>query len=146
MNRVVKIAVLLCAGIAIACGPEEKTPRNAGTKKQEVSAMGHFVIVCYRPKAGKEAALVQLVRDHVPRLRKEGLVTEREGYAMRAKDGTIVEVFEWKSVKATEEAHSNPAVQQMWKEFGEVSDYDMIGNLPEAKQMFSGFEAIDQRK
>lgn len=146
MNRVVKIAVLLCAGIAIACGPEEKTPRNAGTKKQEVSAMGHFVIVCYRPKAGKEAALVQLVRDHVPRLRKEGLVTEREGYAMRAKDGTIVEVFEWKSVKATEEAHSNPAVQQMWKEFGEVCDYDMIGNLPEAKQMFSGFEAIDQRK
>lgn len=146
MNRVVKSAVLLCAGIAIACGPEEKTPRNAGTKKQEVSAMGHFVIVCYRPKPGKEAALVQLVRDHVPRLRKEGLVTEREGYAMRAKDGTIVEVFEWKSVKATEEAHSNPAVQQMWKEFGEVCDYDMIGNLPEAKQMFSGFEAIDLRK
>ncbi len=146
MGRFVTSSLLLCAGIAVAFGPSDKAPRDAGTKKQEVTAMGHFVIVCYRPKAGKEAALVQLVRDHVPRLRREGLVTDREGYAMRAKDGTVVEVFEWKSVKATEEAHSNPAVQQMWKEFGEVCDYDMIGNLPEAKQMFSGFEAIDLRK
>ncbi|NOT01836.1 MAG: hypothetical protein HOP29_14555 [Phycisphaerales bacterium] len=107
--------------------------------------MGHFVIVCFRPKVGKEVALVELVREHVPILRGQGLVTDRPACAMRAKDGTIVEVFEWKSVKATDDAHANPAVQALWTRFGEVCDYDAIGNLPEAKQLFSGFEAIDLR-
>ena len=71
---------------------------------------GIVVIVAYRPKAGRESELLKLVRGRVPTLREEGLVTDRVPVLMRAKDGTIVEVSEWKSQAAIEEAHRNPRV------------------------------------
>ncbi len=54
-----------------------------------------IVIVAYQPKPGKEADLLQLTREHVPLLRAEGLATDFPVTACRAKDGTVVEVFEW---------------------------------------------------
>ena len=56
--------------------------------------MGHTVIVACKPKPGKEAALKELMNTHLPILKKEGLVRDKESYIMEAADGTIVEVFE----------------------------------------------------
>src|SRR2546430_10664841 len=67
--------------------------------------MGVFVIAAYRPKKGKERLLRDVLKDHLPILRKERLVTDRPPYLMRAADGTFVEVFEWKSAAAIEAAH-----------------------------------------
>ena len=39
--------------------------------------MSRGVIVIYRPKKGKDAALLQLVKDHMSILRTQDLVTER---------------------------------------------------------------------
>ena len=61
---------------------------------------GVIVIVAYRPKPGKEKETLELVRSRVPTLRKEGLVTDRAPTIMRARDGTIIEVSEWKSNEA----------------------------------------------
>jgi hypothetical protein len=109
----------------------------------EDTKMGHMVIACYRPKPGKDSQLLELMKSHVPILHQQGLVTDRPSIAMRAQDGTIVEVFEWKSVEATQEAHTNPAVQAMWKQFEDACTYEVIGNLPEAKQLWSGYVPID---
>ena len=59
--------------------------------------MGVFVIAAYRPKKGKERLLRDVLKDHLPILRKERLLTDRPPYLMRAADGTFVEVFESKS-------------------------------------------------
>jgi hypothetical protein len=53
------------------------------------------------------------MKTHLPRLKQEGLVTDRESILMEAADGTIVEVFEWISEEAIQNAHKNPAVLQM---------------------------------
>lgn len=42
---------------------------------------------------------------------------------MRAKDGTIVEVFEWNSNASIEGAHSNPEVAKLWKRYEDACDY-----------------------
>lgn len=104
--------------------------------------MGRIVIACYRPKPGRKEELVQLTRRHVHRLRAEGLVTDREPIAMEAEDGTIVEVFEWKSKEAIESAHSNAVVQEMWQEYAEVCDYVPVGEIDEAGRMFSEFSPL----
>jgi hypothetical protein len=101
--------------------------------------MGRIVISCYKPKAGKEKALQALIVDHVPTLRRIGLVTERTPILMEAKDGTLVEVFEWVSAEAIQSAHSHPAVLRMWEEYGKVCDYVPVAQLPEAAQLFSEF-------
>ncbi len=67
---------------------------------------GVCVIVAYRPKPGKGDELLELVQSRVPTLRQEGLVTDRAPTIMRARDGTIVEVSEWKSREAIDAAHS----------------------------------------
>jgi hypothetical protein len=105
--------------------------------------MGRIVIAAYRPKKGQGEALRRLIVDHVPTLRAEGLVTDRAPITMEAQDGTVVEVFEWKSPAAIEAAHGNAAVQKMWGEYSEVCDYVPMGQVPEAAQLFSDFTPID---
>lgn len=104
---------------------------------------GVCVIVAYRPKAGEEAKLLELVRNRVPTLRREGLVTDRAPTIMRSRDGTIVEVSEWKSREAIEAAHKNPNVLAMWDKFFALCDCVPLKTLPEAEEMFAGFEPVE---
>ena len=105
--------------------------------------MSVLVIVAYRPRPGKEALLLQLTKEHVPILREQGLATDRPAYAMRAADGTILEVFEWKSKAAIETAHTNPAVLKMWERYAEACEYVPLAAVKESSDMFAGFEPID---
>ena len=105
--------------------------------------MGRIVIVGYKPKAGKEAELKQLLSSHVARLRDLGLATGREPICMEASDGTLLEVFEWQSAKAIQAAHEHEEVHQMWAEFAEVCDYIPIGEVDEAASLFSEFASVE---
>jgi hypothetical protein len=102
-----------------------------------------LVIVAYRPKAGKANALLNEIRDLHPLLRSEGLATDREPTIMRAADGTLIEVFEWASPAAIEEAHGNPRVQAMWGRFAAFCDYLPLNALPEAAGPFAEFEPVE---
>ena len=104
---------------------------------------GVCVIVAYRPKSGKDAELLELVRNRVPTLRKEGLVSDRTPIIMRAQDGTIIEVSEWKSPAAIEAAHENPSVLAMWERFYAACDFVLLKDLAEAGEMFAGFEPVN---
>lgn len=104
--------------------------------------MGRFVIVAYTPKPGKEQQLNAAVKKHLTVLHAEQLVTDKPGYVMRAADGTIVEVFEWRSAEAVQQAHRNPAVQALWAEFGAACDYVPLDKLKESHQMFAEFDAV----
>ena len=105
--------------------------------------MGHFTIAAYRPRPGKAEDLRRLVREHHGVLRREGLVTERPPYVMRAADGTLLEVFEWASAGASDEAHRNAAVQALWARFDEACEYVSLASLAEGQRPFAGFEAIE---
>ena len=104
--------------------------------------MGEMVIVAYRPKPGRPATLESLVREHVPYLRNLGLATDRAALAMRAEDGTIVEVFEWGD-GAVQAAHTNPQVQKLWERFGEACDYIPLRDLPETASLFSHYAPLE---
>ena len=99
-----------------------------------------IVIVGYKPKAGKAEALQQLMREHLSILKSQGLVTDRASIMMEASDGTIIEVFEWKSQAAIEQAHTNPAVLEMWGKYAEACDYVPVAQVEEAANLFSGFK------
>jgi hypothetical protein len=104
--------------------------------------MGVMVIACYRPKKGKEKDLLALTRTHVPILVKEGLAEDRPAAVGRAKDGTIVEVFVWKSKAAIEQAHRSAVVGSLWAKFGEIADFVMAKDLAEARDLFAEFESV----
>lgn len=101
-----------------------------------------LVVVAYKPKPGKESELENLVQGHHARLLEEGLVTAKPPFIGKAKDGTLLEIFEWISPEAIQAAHSNPAVLGLWNEFATVCEYLPAGQLPELQQMFSEFQAV----
>ena len=103
--------------------------------------MADIVIVAYRPKPGCEAALAELVTDHVPLLRRLGLATDRPASIMRAADGTIVELFEWRA-GAVQAAHALPEIQQLWARYEQVCTYVPLRELPEAATLFATFQPI----
>lgn len=107
--------------------------------------MGRIVIACYRPKPGQQEALRSLVATHVATLRSIGLVTDRPSIAMEARDGTLVEVFEWTSPEAIQAAHTHPTVLAMWEEYGRVCEYVPIAQVEEASSLFSEFTPIEVR-
>jgi quinol monooxygenase YgiN len=105
--------------------------------------MGVITIACYKPKPGKEDALRQVVKEHVPILRAEKLATDRVSHAMTCRDGTIVEVFEWASPQAIQDAHHNANVMAMWGRFSEACDIVKLTDLAESQEMFAGFTPLD---
>jgi len=102
-----------------------------------------LVIVAYKPLLGKEEALKQLVVSHVPDLAKLGLVTDRKPAIMEAADGTVIEVFEWITPDAIQQAHSHPEVHKIWGAFAEVCTYVPLNTLAESGNMFAGFRPLN---
>src|SRR6266851_3509553 len=92
------------------------------TEKGRHRIWGVMVIVAYRPRPGKRALLLALTKEHLGVLRGQHLATERPSYAMQASDGTVIEVFEWKSKEAIAAAHTNPAVLKMWEKYAEACE------------------------
>lgn len=101
-----------------------------------------IVIAAYRPKAGKERVLLSEVRDHHALLRSEGLATDRAPTIMRAADGTLVEVFEWASPAAIEEARANPRVRAMWARLEACGDVVPLDRVREASAMLAEFTPV----
>lgn len=105
--------------------------------------MGVMTIASYRPKPGRAAEVLALTRGHLPLLVDEGLAEPGRRRCGRAKDGTIVEIFVWKSPASIEAAHQNPAVGALWARFGEAADFVMAKDLGETAELFAEFDWID---
>jgi hypothetical protein len=104
--------------------------------------MGSLSVACYKPRPGKDAELLELVHNHLPPLRSQGLVTARPSIVMRTADGTVIEVFEWCSQDAIAAAHESPVVLELWKRFETVCWYETPSNIPEFQHMFAHFEPV----
>jgi hypothetical protein len=105
--------------------------------------MGVMVIVAYRPKPEKEPLLLELAKEHLRILRGQDLATERSPYAMQAHDGTVIEVFEWKSEEAMAAAHTNPVVLKMWERYSGACEIVPLASVKECGDMFAGFVPIE---
>lgn len=104
--------------------------------------MSRIVIAAFRPKQGMQQQLLDVVEKHWHVLQGRNLVTERPRIAMQAADGTVVEVFEWRSAEAVAQAHRDPDVLALWSEFEAACDYVPIADVPESQRLFSEFSAL----
>lgn len=104
--------------------------------------MGILVICSYRPKAGQDAQARRLMDDHVPLLRRHGLVTERAVVRGIGKTGDLIEIFEWASEEKSRSAPTIPEVGAHWKAMAEVLDFVPLASLPEAQREFAHFTPI----
>ena len=102
-----------------------------------------IVIATYKPHDGNDEALRELIRDHLPTLRKYELATDRPSMLMRSEDGTYLEIFEWASDESAERAHEHPAIAKIWEAMGSLGEMPVLGQLDESKRPFPHFEPIE---
>ncbi|MBY6037662.1 hypothetical protein KUV80_13410 [Fictibacillus nanhaiensis] len=98
-----------------------------------------ITMALYRPHEGKEAQLNEILTNHVTTLEAEDLITSREPIRAQASDGTVLEIFEWKSEQAKDAAHESPAVMKIWNEIMEVAEIKSLSSLSEANHPFPNF-------
>lgn len=103
--------------------------------------MRRTALVCHRPKSGQAEVLRTLVGTHHARLYEQGLVTRRAPIVMQARDGALLELFEWKSARAIDEARENPVVRVIEERYTAVADRVPLAALPEASAAFASFES-----
>jgi uncharacterized protein (TIGR01244 family) len=96
-----------------------------------------MAVVCYRAKSGQEATLHALCASHYARLYVLGFVTRRLPVFMTARDGSVVQVLEWKSQAAIDAAGKHPSVVALRSEYAAVSDLVPLTALPEAAELLA---------
>ncbi|MGZ4032830.1 MAG: hypothetical protein ACXVP2_11800 [Tumebacillaceae bacterium] len=99
----------------------------------------NFVIAMYRPFEGKQEEAYAVIKNHFPTLKEAGLVTEQQVLLLQSADGTYLEIFEWKSPEAAQEAHTHPVVGEFWGKMAELMDFTTLASLPEANKPFAPF-------
>lgn len=97
------------------------------------------VIAMYKPHEGKDSELRTLIREHVPTLRRLELITDRPALLVRARDGTYLEIFEWRQVGV---AHEHPEVARIWEAMELVADFATLSGLDEASRNFPHFTPV----
>ncbi len=104
--------------------------------------MGILVICSYRPHPDHEDEARMLMAGHVPLLRSHGLITDRPVVQGVAKDGELVEIFEWESVETSRGAAGIAEIGAHWKAMSAVMDFVPLAQIAEAQHSFAHFEPI----
>ena len=103
---------------------------------------GIVVICSYQPKPGHEDVARRLMAQHVPLLRRHGLITERAVVQGAGKNGELVEIFEWASEEKSRSAPGIPEIGAHWKAMREAMDFIPLASLPEAQRSFAHFTPV----
>ena len=101
--------------------------------------MGILVICSYRLKPGYHAEANRLLDEHVPALRRHGLITDRPAIQGLGANGSIVEIFEWESAEKSRAAPTIPEIGALWKAIAGVADFVPLASLDEAQHSFAHF-------
>ena len=75
--------------------------------------IGRIVMAAYRLKPGLTADLQRLMRKHLQLLCSQELAPGQPSSMMTARNGAIIEGFDWQSREALGLAQRNPAVLRM---------------------------------
>ena len=101
--------------------------------------MGILVICSYKPKTPDARRLMD---EHVPLLRKHGLITERAVVRGAGRNGELVEIFEWASEEKSRSAPAIPEIGAHWKAMSQAMDFVSLASLPESQNPFANFTPL----
>ncbi|KAA3604362.1 MAG: hypothetical protein DWQ01_22400 [Planctomycetota bacterium] len=99
-------------------------------------------VVVYKPLEDKEAEFLQVLGAHWPLLGKHGLVTRTPRVTLRCPSGRVVEIFEWRSKVAAQEAFSIPAIRKCWERIESLANLESLNRLEIADQPFPFLERL----
>jgi quinol monooxygenase YgiN len=114
---------------------------QVNTNKNDLK-MERIMIVAYRPYKGKEEVFRSQLFRQIEIYREEELLSDRDPWFMRTKNGAYLVFFEWKSQEVVDSLETNPQIQQIWMQFEKICSFEKPSSVQEFQEMFSHFESI----
>ena len=105
--------------------------------------MTELALAGYRPRAGREDELVQVLREDVATFRARGHVTERPAPLVRTENGELLVVLEWSSEHAVDDAHADAEVMAVWERKAELAEYVAPRELAGSDVPFARWSLVD---
>lgn len=105
--------------------------------------MSRTFIIVYKPYKGREQELLPAVIASYRDLLKGGYVTSTPPKLMKAVDGSIILIFEWKDEHMKNTAQTDPVIQQHWMLISKLCQFEKPMNIIEFQQPFAEFETIE---
>jgi hypothetical protein len=105
--------------------------------------MRRTFMVVYNPYKGREQELLPAVKASYIDFMKGGYVTSEPPKVMKAKDNSIVLIFEWKNEQMKNDALADPVIQKHWMLLSKLCEFARPMNLIEFQEPFSEFETIE---
>ena len=109
---------------------------------QDAETRPEVVFALYKPLEGKDEELRRIIAQHLPVLRRLELITDRPAILARSKNGTYIEIFEWRTAESAGLAHHHPEVAKVWEAMGAVCDMPLLESLEEVKERFPHFVPV----
>jgi hypothetical protein len=109
---------------------------------EEAGTTPEVVFALYKPHEGKDEELRRIMTQHLPVLRRLELITDRPAVVVRSRNGTYIEIFEWRTAESAGLAHHHPDVAKVWEAMGAVCDFPLLESLEEGKERFPHFEPV----
>ena len=106
--------------------------------------MPRVAIIVLKPQKDKIGELIALLRKSHSTLLKFGIVTAREQILAMSSEGSIIQILEWTSKQAEEEAAVHDEVRELWMEAERLCEFQKPIEVNEFTQMFPSFEIINQ--
>jgi hypothetical protein len=106
------------------------------------SGMATCLLVGKKPRHGY-VELCELIAHHIPTLRRLELITDRPAIQVKSKNGTYIEIFEWRTAGASDKAHQRPELAKVWEAMGKVADFPALDSLEEVVDRFPRFEPVE---
>ncbi|MBL7878115.1 MAG: hypothetical protein JNL53_20785 [Cyclobacteriaceae bacterium] len=104
--------------------------------------MGRIFLIIYKPHKGKEQELLSTVKSGYAPMISGGYVTDRAPILMRATNGSLLLIFEWKQQDSQDKAQADPAIQEQWMRVSKLSEFEKPESLKEFRDVFPEFESI----
>ena len=105
----------------------------------------NYVMAMYKPtNAENQNKLVEILKKHIPALRKYELIKDTTAFMLKSENGTIIQTWEWESEKAMQVAHEHPAIRTIWGELEGICEFTSLSDLPESKSRFPNFKVLER--
>ena len=104
--------------------------------RKHVKPVAALVFSTFQPISGQEPDFFSALDQNVPTLRMQGYASERSTVRFLSSSGGVVEIFEWLSPKAIDQAHLDPVVQKIWTQISENNGVaSIVSTFPEANSL-----------
>ena len=106
--------------------------------------MSRVAIMIFRPQKDKLGELIALLKQSHSALLKFGIVTAREQILAMSVEGSVIQILEWTSKQAEEEAAVHDEIRELWMEAERLCEFQKPIEVKEFTQMFPSFEVVNQ--